>query len=66
MPAAFSGEKQNMEKRMTPSSAKRRQSGIGDKLRQIYDDVVNEPVPDDFLNLLKDADEAASKRSEKK
>jgi len=30
---------------------------IGSSLKRIYDDVVNEPVPDDFLNLLKQADE---------
>lgn len=31
---------------------------IGEKLRQIYDDVANEPAPDDFLKLLEDADDA--------
>ncbi len=30
---------------------------IGKNLREIYDNVVNEPVPDDFLNLLSKADE---------
>lgn len=29
---------------------------IGGNLRQIYDEVVNEPVPDDFLELLAKAD----------
>ena len=29
---------------------------IGKNLRQIYDDVLNEPVPDDFLSLLSKAD----------
>lgn len=29
---------------------------IGMNLRQIYDDVLAEPVPDDFLNLLAKAD----------
>lgn len=29
---------------------------IGKNLRQIYDDVLNEPVPDDFLSLLSQAD----------
>lgn len=32
---------------------------IGDKLRQMYDEVANEPVPDDFLKLLEEADEAS-------
>lgn len=31
---------------------------IGKNLRQIYDDVLNEPIPDDFLSLLAQADEA--------
>lgn len=30
---------------------------IGKNLRQIYDDVLNEPVPDDFLSLLSQADD---------
>ncbi len=30
---------------------------IGGNLRQIYNDVVNEPIPDDFLTLLAQADE---------
>jgi len=29
---------------------------IGKNLRQIYDDVLKEPVPDDFLSLLSQAD----------
>ena len=28
------------------------QDAIGRRLREYYDDVVNEPVPDDFMNLL--------------
>lgn len=36
---------------------KRRQAKIGQKLRQLYDDVANEPVPDDFLKLLEQADQ---------
>lgn len=30
---------------------------IGNTLRRLYDDVLSEDVPDDFLNLLKKADE---------
>ena len=33
---------------------------IGDNLRKIYDDVVSEAVPDDFLALLAKADESES------
>ena len=29
---------------------------IGTSLRQLYDEVLNEDVPDDFLNLLRKAD----------
>ena len=39
----------------------RRERGkkIGDKLRAMYDDVASEPVPDEFLKLLEDADEVS-------
>ena len=30
---------------------------IGERLRELFDQVVNEPVPDDFLDLLRKADE---------
>jgi hypothetical protein len=30
---------------------------IGARLRELFDEVVNEPVPDDFLDLLRQADE---------
>ena len=33
-----------------------RQQAIGARLRQIFDDVVNEPVPDDFLDILRRAE----------
>ena len=49
---------------MTPRSdrpspldeARLRQQAIGAKLRQMFDEVVSEPVPDDFLEILKSAD----------
>ncbi|MEM6898193.1 MAG: NepR family anti-sigma factor [Pseudomonadota bacterium] len=34
-----------------------RRRRIGQRLRQMYDDVANEPVPDEFLRLLEEADE---------
>jgi len=37
--------------------ARLRQQAIGVKLRQMFDDVVSEPVPDDFLSILRQADE---------
>lgn len=40
-----------------PRTARRRQDPIGRRLRQMYDDVVSEDVPDDFLDFLEQADE---------
>lgn len=37
--------------------ARLRQQAIGVKLRQMFDDVVNEPVPDEFLDILRRGDE---------
>ncbi|WP_409019730.1 NepR family anti-sigma factor [Brevundimonas vesicularis] len=34
-----------------------RQQAIGVKLRHMFDEVVNEPIPDEFLAILKRADE---------
>jgi hypothetical protein len=34
---------------------------IGMRLRELFDAVVNEPVPDDFLDLLRQADERQDK-----
>lgn len=40
--------------------ARLRQQAIGARLRQIFDEVVNEPVPDDFLAILRSAEESPS------
>lgn len=40
--------------------ARLRQQAIGVKLRHMFDQVVNEPVPDEFLEILRRADEAAN------
>lgn len=37
--------------------ARLRQQAIGVRLRQMFDDVVNEDVPDEFLDILRRADE---------
>jgi hypothetical protein len=37
--------------------ARLRQQAIGVKLRQMFDQVVSEPVPDEFLDILRKADE---------
>ena len=40
--------------------ARLRQQAIGVRLRQMFDEVVSEPVPDEFLQLLHKADERRS------
>jgi hypothetical protein len=52
-PQALSGEAANEEARL-------RQQAIGVKLRHMFDSVVNEPVPSEFLDILKRADERGS------
>jgi hypothetical protein len=40
-----------------------RQRAIGRELRRMYDDVAQEPVPDDFMDLLRKIDESDDHRS---
>jgi len=40
--------------------ARLRQQAIGVKLRQMFDEIVNEPVPQDFLEILRRADDKSS------
>jgi hypothetical protein len=42
-----------------------RQRAIGRELRRMYDDVAQEPVPDDFMDLLRQIDEAEEKGGKK-
>jgi hypothetical protein len=42
--------------------ARLRQQAIGVKLRQMFDEVVNEPVPDEFLDILRKAEPPAGGR----
>ena len=42
--------------------ARLRQRAIGVKLRQMFDEVVNEPVPDEFLDILRGADDKTGER----
>ena len=37
--------------------ARLRQQAIGVRLRQLFDEVVNEEIPDEFLDILRRADE---------
>ena len=40
--------------------ARLRQQAIGVKLRQMFDQVVNEPVPEEFLDILRRADQRSA------
>jgi hypothetical protein len=40
--------------------ARLRQQAIGVKLRHMFDEVVNEPVPDEFLDILRRADKRSA------
>ena len=42
--------------------ARLRQQAIGVRLRQMFDEVVNEDVPDEFLDILRRADRASETR----
>ena len=57
----------NEEKPNEKSRAIRaRQRAIGRELRRMYDDVAQEPVPDDFMDLLRRIDDADEAKSGKK
>jgi hypothetical protein len=51
------------ERRKTSAAldeARLRQQAIGVRLRQMFDEVVNEPVPDEFLEILRKADKRSA------
>ena len=52
-----SSDKPRSQTRSSLDEARLRQQAIGVKLRQMFDDVVAEPVPDEFLNILRRADD---------
>lgn len=51
-----SAMKQPSKTSVALDEARLRQQVIGAKLRQMFDEVVNEPVPDEFLDILRRAD----------
>ena len=57
-----SGMRPDIRRKSDPSldEAQLRQQAIGVKLRQMFDEVVNEPVPDAFFDILRRADERKS------
>lgn len=61
----------NLSKDDTPDNGKSRavrarQRAIGRELRRMYDGVVNEPVPDEFMDLLRKMDETDGPEGGKK
>jgi hypothetical protein len=58
-----SGRGGQRRRRATSDEAGERQRAIGERLRALFDGVVNEPIPEDFLKLLEEAEgvSAASK-----
>jgi hypothetical protein len=65
--STMSNEDKPEEKPAEKSRAVRaRQRAIGRELRRMYDDVAQEPVPDDFLDLLRKIDDSADARAGKK
>ena len=42
--------------------ARLRQQAIGVRLRQMFDEVVNEPVPDEFLDILRKAEDRSTEQ----
>jgi len=53
----------NDEKPMEKARAIRaRQRAIGRELRRMYDGVAQEPVPDEFMDLLRQIDESGGKK----
>ncbi len=44
--------------------SRQRQDRIGEKLREMYDEIASEPAPDSFLQLLEEADAAERSQSE--
>jgi hypothetical protein len=58
MTDSYLNERPNKDRKSTRPSpsldeARLRQQAIGVKLRQMFDEVVSEPVPDEFLDILR-------------
>ncbi len=49
---------------ITPAEARRRQRALSQQLRRLFDDVVKEPVPDDFMSILEQIDEQQAEDSQ--
>jgi hypothetical protein len=51
------GRKPLSKRPLALDEARLRQQAIGAQLRQMFEDVVNEPVPAEFLEILRRADD---------
>jgi len=49
--------KEQKSEREKNRAVRARQRAIGRELRRMYDDIAKEPVPDDFLELLRKIDD---------
>jgi hypothetical protein len=58
----MSSEKHSAPPKTPRSGDKRRKPVWAENLKRMYDDVVDEHLPDDFLDLLKKLDDAGDKQ----
>lgn len=56
-------KKTSLKRPLALDEARLRQQAIGAQLRQMFQNVVNEPVPDEFLAILRQADDGGSERN---
>jgi hypothetical protein len=61
-PSGTSDVKEPKDKERS-AAVRERQRVIGRELRRLYDEVVQEPVPDDFLAILREIDETKDDKS---
>lgn len=54
---------QGMSGRGKPAMDPKVQQAIGKRLRAVYDDVINEPVPDKFMELLAKLERSTSRKT---
>jgi hypothetical protein len=65
VPVIVIEQRPSEERRKTSAAldeARLRQQAIGVRLRQMFDEVVNEQVPDEFLEILRRADSRAAEK----
>ena len=63
IPASFQLAKGDKTESEALRAVRVRQRAIGRELRRIFEDIVREPVPEEFLELLQKIDEAGEKKT---